>query len=122
MLLNDFFEISKQDFDNDRLNVEVKLQVNHTIFQGHFPDLPVVPGVIQLEIVKEILERFLHSEIRLTGLKTCKFLKVINPQINQYLRFELLINCQEVIHVNVVGKTDGEAFLKAHLDYNTLHL
>lgn len=121
MLINDFFEITKQDVFESQLNTMVRLQPGHPIFKGHFPGSPVVPGVVQLQIVKEILENYLSQEIRLSGLKTCKFLKVINPEVNTELYFEISLNFQEVIHINVTGKTGDEVFMKAYLDYINLH-
>ncbi len=122
MLLNDFFEITRQEFHTDRLLSEVKLQADHPIFKGHFPDHPIVPGVVQLQIVKELLENFFGKKIRLTGLKTCKFLKAINPHEHHTLRFEISVNIQDIIYVNVKGWVAEESFLKANLDYIDLHL
>jgi 3-hydroxyacyl-[acyl-carrier-protein] dehydratase len=122
MLINDFFKIIKQDFSDNQLNTHVVLQPDHPIFEGHFPGFPVVPGVVQLQIVKEILQYYFDKEIRLSGLNTCKFLQVINPQENTDLYFEISLNIQEVIHVNVIGRTEGGVFMKAYLDYINLHL
>jgi 3-hydroxyacyl-[acyl-carrier-protein] dehydratase len=117
MLLNDFYELLYQDIVDEQLVSVVKLYPEHAIFEGHFPDHPVVPGVVQLQIIKELLSLHLERTVRLSGLKACKFLKVINPLEISELRFEIAINEQDVIHINVVGKAHGEVFLKAHLDY-----
>lgn len=117
MLLNDFYELVEQEVVDDQLISRVRLFPNHPIFEGHFPEKPVLPGVIQLQIIKEILGMHLRKPVRLSGLKTCKFLKVITPLENTLLQFEIAVNEQDVIHINVVGKIEEEVFLKAHLDY-----
>jgi 3-hydroxyacyl-[acyl-carrier-protein] dehydratase len=61
----------------------LKLQFNelHPIFNGHFPNNPVVPGVSMVQIVKEIIETLIYKEIRLEKVSIIKFLKVLDPRI-----------------------------------------
>lgn len=79
MLLNDFFFI--RTIENDEKSLKVSLQINktHKIFAGHFPAVPVVPGVCMMQMMKEIMEQQKKCKLMLTAADNMKFLAVINP-------------------------------------------
>ncbi len=82
MLINDFFNIiALNDVEG---TIESKIQINptHKIFDGHFPDTPVTPGVVQIQIVKELLEKALERECILKEVGRCKFMAILNPNEN----------------------------------------
>jgi 3-hydroxyacyl-[acyl-carrier-protein] dehydratase len=62
--------------------IKVRLNPNHEIFAGHFPNNPVLPGVCVLQIVKEILQRSVISKIGYI-----RYYHPINPNIIQCLIF-----------------------------------
>ena len=65
MLLNNFFELNNLIVSDDRTNAAAKATLNpkHPIFDGHFPESPVVPGVCMIQMIKEILSVILQEEI-----------------------------------------------------------
>ena len=52
-----YSELSKSTADAS-VDVQIKIDNNHQIFKGHFPDNPVMPGVCLLQIMKEFTEDF----------------------------------------------------------------
>lgn len=52
---------------------------SHPIFSGHFPSVPVVPGVCMIQLVKELLEQGTGTPTRISKAAQIKFLTVINP-------------------------------------------
>lgn len=58
----------------------IQLNPRHIIYTGHFPGHPVTPGVIQMQIVHELLERQFCQDIKLLTMSQCKFLNILNPQ------------------------------------------
>jgi 3-hydroxymyristoyl/3-hydroxydecanoyl-(acyl carrier protein) dehydratase len=48
-------------------------------FDGHFPDVPVLPGVAQLAAVADEIQRRLPSGHRIAGLNRVRFKQVIGP-------------------------------------------
>lgn len=48
-------------------------------FQGHFPEAPILPGVMQLEFAHFLAREMLGSEGELSAVKKMKFVKVIEP-------------------------------------------
>lgn len=58
-------------------------------FQGHFPDLPILPAVAILDVSTEILRSILQlKRIQLRSIKTCKFKQPITPKTNVEIRFQ----------------------------------
>ena len=66
-LLNDFYTIeSKQKTEAGGIMTNITLNTEHPIFKGHFEQMPVVPGVCQTQIIKEILQQELNKDLLLT--------------------------------------------------------
>lgn len=64
---------------------------NHEIFKGHFPGNPVVPGVCQIQMIKELIEKALNGFFRLTESDNVKFLSMISPIKTPVVEFEIQI-------------------------------
>jgi len=80
MLQGDFFSISSIEITGFAVKATLVINVGHTIFGGHFPDQPVVPGVCMMQMIKEILEQVLEKKTNLVKASEMKFLTIINPQ------------------------------------------
>ena len=93
MLLNSFFEIKEKTNteSGDKVNISARLILNksHPIFEGHFPNQPVVPGVCMIQMVMEILEKHLDTKLFLSTASNIKFLSVINPEVNNQLNADI---------------------------------
>lgn len=48
-------------------------------FQGHFPGVPILPGVMQLQFAHQVAEEMIGRELSLKAVKKMKFVKVIEP-------------------------------------------
>ena len=54
MLLDNFYTIlSSESSDSTIWTIQIKLNPGHPVYQGHFPEHPVVPGVCLLQLIKE---------------------------------------------------------------------
>ena len=96
MLENVFYKIINYETFSENgyagsfnINSTIVFNQDHSIFKGHFPDLPVVPGVCMIQIIKELTEKYLKKHITLKSASNTKFLKVINPEIT----VNILIDC-----------------------------
>ncbi len=67
----------------------IQLDPQHPIFAGHFPDMPVLPGVCMVKMVRETLERRYAQPMRMASARSVKLLNVLDPNKNPYLRLVL---------------------------------
>ena len=54
-------------FTENSLSILIRLNAKHSIYEGHFPEQPITPGVVQLAIIKELLAE--HLQVKLALLK-----------------------------------------------------
>ncbi len=57
----------------------VTVDANSPWFAGHFPDEPILPGIAQLNIVTECIEKVLQKDLFLQKLTRIKFKQLIRP-------------------------------------------
>lgn len=89
-LLNNFYKILNLDeSQSDKLLALVKIDKFHSIFQGHFPNHPVTPGVCTMQIIKELTEKWSGKNLMLKTARNVKFMAIINPELNEDVQFEL---------------------------------
>ncbi|WHZ09764.1 MAG: hypothetical protein OJF60_000203 [Burkholderiaceae bacterium] len=55
----------------------LEVAADHPAFSGHFPDDPVLPGVVLLDLAQQAIEVGIGH--RLHGLATAKFLRPVRP-------------------------------------------
>ncbi|MEO6254538.1 MAG: 3-hydroxyacyl-ACP dehydratase [Ferruginibacter sp.] len=85
MLLNDFFTIRDTVSSATEIWAELVINANHKIFEGHFPNQPVVPGVCMMQMIKEIVEEVIGKKTNLVRAADMKFLAVISPVENNLI-------------------------------------
>jgi 3-hydroxyacyl-[acyl-carrier-protein] dehydratase len=90
-LLNNFYTILETNSTDNGISVLVKIDKEHSIFEGHFPNHPVTPGVCTMQIIKELSEEHLGKSLMLKMARNVKFMAIINPQQNEDVRFDLAI-------------------------------
>lgn len=90
ILLDHFYKIVSLHKENSTITACVTFDVQHQIFNGHFPDMPIVPGVCQTQMLGEVLNQALSADLQLRNAATIKFLSVVDPTITPSL--DLTIN------------------------------
>lgn len=96
MLLNNFFTIQEESSTEvsgkSIITAQICIDKKHSIFEGHFPNQPIVPGVCMIQIIKEILEKHRNQKLYFTTGSNIKFLSMINPEVNSTLNVEINYN------------------------------
>ena len=57
--LNNLYHIVSKDVVDASIRYNIHLDASHFIYQAHFPDEPITPGVCIIQIAKELLEEHL---------------------------------------------------------------
>ena len=122
MLIKDFYTISELTFNGSGIDATVKLNPNHGVYLGHFPEQPVVPGVIQLQIVKELLEEVMQAKLMMNNVIQVKYLVPITPNDNPELIFSVT---NKTIDMNTIKSTitvgdDDKVFTKARISFSII--
>ena len=79
MLIPDFYTVQKIETTEGTIIADVRLNPDHEIYKGHFPEQPVVPGVLQLQIIREVLEESLDQQLFISRVNSAKYLRMITP-------------------------------------------
>lgn len=115
MLLNDFYTVlSKNKISENTFSATISINDKHAIFDGHFPQNPVVPGVCLLQMVKDLMEDELHKPIQLQRIGNVKFTAVVNPSQNPELDIKITyeITDSKSYKINSIISSKEVVFLK----------
>jgi 3-hydroxyacyl-[acyl-carrier-protein] dehydratase len=119
MLIDDFYHITELKQTEDTLQAEIRLNPNHALYKGHFPQQAVVPGVMQLQIIKEILEEALKQGLLIREVIVAKYFRPITPQENLVLNIKIAYKVSEtsdyMIDASIVIADQTFAKIKAKL-------
>ncbi len=100
-ITNDIFNIDSISHANDTIESILSINSGSTIFDGHFPGQPVVPGACMLQVVKDVLESALSCSLQLKKASNIKFISMIIPSLNDMIQLEISYKLvDDVINVN----------------------
>jgi len=97
MLEHELYEIERCDGSGFTL----RLLPGSAIYEGHFPGNPVTPGVCQVGIVQELLQRLRGVLLTLREVKNLKFVDVLRPEPDVFptVLFDLVIENGNLLSV-----------------------
>ena len=117
----------------DRLEVEEpgikgvglkNLTMNELFFQGHFPNNPIMPGVLQLEAIAQcsapILMTMPEFEGKLTlyaGVDNVRFKNMVRPGDRFEMEVELTKIKGPICKAHGIGRVDGKTCIEADMTF-----
>lgn len=93
------------NLEQDMIVTSYDLKHSHAIFEGHFPGLPIWPGIMQVEAVYQAASVLLcakRSIAKLLSISQARFIHPISPQ-NQVFIHARLFNEKSHFH-SVIGQ------------------
>lgn len=103
MLADNFYHIISYIQEENRLKATLKLNRKSPVFEGHFPGMPIVPGVCSIQMIHELAEKATSKKLMFTSADNLKFLGVINPEETPEIEVELTFNTVEKGKINVTA-------------------
>jgi 3-hydroxyacyl-[acyl-carrier-protein] dehydratase len=98
------------------------LTMNEEFFQGHFPNNPIMPGVLQLEALAQcsapILMCLPEYKGKLTlfaGADNVRFKNIVRPGDRLDMEIELLKSKGPISKCHAVGSVDGKVCIEADM-------
>ena len=83
-MLKNLFAIESVTAENTwAFLAKASVDPKHPVFQGHFPGVPVLPGVCSLYLIRTCTELFLVHDLRYNTVDSCKFTAMIDPLRNE---------------------------------------
>ncbi|ATL47602.1 3-hydroxyacyl-ACP dehydratase [Chitinophaga caeni] len=115
MLANNFYTVQSSDQVSET-QIQYKIHINgaHPIFEGHFPEQPVVPGVCMMQTITELAGQSVQQELILQKANTMKFVNMIDPR----QQADVIVDLQwsqledQLLKVNATIKSDTITFMK----------
>ena len=115
MLLENFYTSGPAtSTDSVTWTVPVRLNAGHPLYEGHFPEQPVVPGVCLLQLIRECAEAIRKQRLQYTLVNSCKFLSALDPNQSPELLLTLTLKETETgtLLLQSEGKTGETCFIK----------
>lgn len=105
------------DIDKENSVVEIAMCPNCIIYNAHFPDHPITPGVCVIQIAVEVLGQLLGCECFIQSVQNAKFLYIICPQNTTNVSFVfsgLICSDDQMIktNVSVISVSDKRVYAK----------
>jgi 3-hydroxyacyl-[acyl-carrier-protein] dehydratase len=94
---------------------EFRFPASDAVFAGHFPGHPLLPGIFQIEMTRELAESVLGGKLVVRAVTKAKFLRPIIP--GETVRVELKSTAKaDTIQLRarftVIGQAAGEVMLE----------
>ena len=96
--------------------------INEPYFLGHFPDYPVMPGVLIVEALAQVggvamsnVESNNHKIGLLTGIDNCRFKRQVKPGDQLLLEFEVIRIKGQIVKGKGVAMVDNELVCESEI-------
>ena len=112
------YSILKIKEDGDSISYLIEIDFSHLVFQGHFPEKSVLPGVMMCDIVRYLVSDKLGRKIQLILAKNIKFLRMIVPSKDNTYNVKISIaEDQEKYNIRAIISQNDDAYFKLNAEY-----
>ena len=91
MFENNLYTITELSKNESQINSIIRLNPEHDIFKGHFPEMPILPGVCTMQIIKEICSKTLNQTLSLVNGDNIKFTAIVSPDAQKNININITI-------------------------------
>lgn len=105
-------KILEWDLERDLIIGQKNLTYNELFFQGHFPDAPIMPGVLILESMAQTGSVLIHQKFK--AAKTAVLLNINDAKFRHPVRPGdiLILRCEGIHFSSKGGRVKAEAFVQ----------
>ena len=121
MLLKDFYSVFSSTELEGEFITEVEINKDHDLYRGHFPDRPVTPGVILMQLFKEEAERRSNKKLQLVTAANVKFMAVVDPNVCEKLTLQSsMVYENGILKLKGIAKQNDTISLKISATYKPI--
>ena len=86
----------------------VRFPRSSPVFAGHFPQAPILPGVVLIDAAVQVVAQAMRRKLRLSQLSNAKFNNVVEPDQAVVLSFKVSPDPADARRVKGAGKWNRE--------------
>ena len=118
--MQEVYYIEEKNILEGKVIYTVCIDFAHPVFNGHFPNNPILPGVMMCDIIRHLVSDHLGSKVQLTLGKNIKFSKMIVPSSNNTYQIEIsILDIQNEFEVRAMIYQDENVYFKINARYKT---
>lgn len=92
---NQLFQLQQKSNSDSEFHYDVTINSEHPIFEGHFPERAILPGVSMIELFRRATQLATGKNLRMRSAKSLKFLKMVEPSQTTHLNLSLTFKNEE---------------------------
>jgi 3-hydroxyacyl-[acyl-carrier-protein] dehydratase len=115
-MLSDYYTVNSRRTEDETAIFEVSLNPASVVYRGHFPDMPVAPGVCNIQLIKECVEQLTGRRLQISHIARCRLTTLLQPQKHPDLqvRIRLLEHTEARVSAQtVIGQGEATYFTLA---------
>lgn len=94
-LKDSFFELRDSETTGEETRFRIWLNASHPIYDMHFPDNPVTPGVCMIQIIKELAAELAGKPLSVAKVVRARYLRVIDPLADAAVSLSIQLQPQQ---------------------------
>lgn len=87
-MLTDIYRKQEETLNADGFEVLLLWNGAHEVYQGHFPNQPVTPGVVLMDACLEEIKKHTQINYVIAEAKTMKFMQMVLPEQELKITFK----------------------------------
>jgi 3-hydroxyacyl-[acyl-carrier-protein] dehydratase len=96
MMRKDFFSIEQQEINANEASFLLNLLPDCPVYQGHFPEKAIAPGVCNIEMIKSCAEVVLNQPLFLSYIAQCRLTALVTPNEYPQLKLSMQLTPMEI--------------------------
>ena len=84
-ILPEYYTVLEEHIAEQNASFTVRLNTECAVYQGHFPEQPIAPGVCNIQMLTECVSRAVNQPLCLTHIRQCRFISLVTPQKTPFL-------------------------------------
>jgi len=114
------YSILKIKEDGDSISYLIEIDFSHPVFQGHFPEKSVLPGVMMCDIIRHLSSDKLGIKVQLVLAKNIKFVRMITPSKDNTYNIKIsIIEEKGQYNIRAIISQNDDAYFKLNAEYKT---
>ena len=107
-LKDTYYSLSSHLKENDNDIFEVNMHSDHPVYEGHFPGMPVSPGVCNMQMIKECTSIAIKKELYIDKISMCKLSALMSPIDNPKVYIKIKNNIIEDNKYQITATIEDE--------------